>query len=534
MKLCLESLKNPAPWQAAGIDLPEFDLEAMRESTARAPVWVHLGAGNIFRGFIARLQQDLLNQGLAYQGIVAGEAFDPEIIERVYTPFQNLSLMVSLLAEGTMEQEVVASVAQSLRAGKAFPQDMERLEEIFRSPTLQLVSLTITEKGYALRGLEGDYLPGVLADLEAGPGGCTHGMGILAGLLYQRFLAGGAPLAVVSMDNCSRNGEKLRESVTAMGRGWLERGLAPQAFVDWLEDESQVSFPWTMIDKITPRPAQEVAKALAAAGLEGMEPVVTEKNTYIAPFVNGEQPQYLVVEDRFPNGRPPLERAGVYMTDRETVSLTEAMKVTACLNPLHTALAVFGCLLGCPSIAAEMEDRELRALAEGIGWQEGLPAVKSPGIIQPEDFLAEVLEKRLPNPFLPDTPQRIATDTSQKVAIRFGETIKRRQAEELTCIPLAIAGWLRYLLGVDDQGEPMACSSDPMLEALREKLAGVKLGLPETAGDQVLAPILSNQALFGLDLCQRGLAPKIGEMLRQMLAGPGGVRATLKAYLAKA
>ncbi len=146
MKLCLESLKNPAPWQAAGIALP--------------------------------------NQGLAFQGIVAGEAFDPEIIERVYTPFQNLSLMVSLLADGTMEREVVASVAQSLRAGKAFHQDMERLEEIFRSPTLQLVSLTITEKGYALRGLEGDYLPGVLADLETGPAGCTHGMGILAGLLW--------------------------------------------------------------------------------------------------------------------------------------------------------------------------------------------------------------------------------------------------------------------------------------------------------------------------------------------------------------
>jgi fructuronate reductase len=94
-----------------------------------------------------------------------------------------------------------------------------------------------------------------------------------------------------------------------------------------------------------------VEEALTAAGIEGMAPVVTTKNTYIAPFVNAEVPQYLVVEDRFPNGRPPLERAGVYLTDRQTVNDTERMKVTTCLNPLHTALAVYGCLLGYDSIA---------------------------------------------------------------------------------------------------------------------------------------------------------------------------------------
>jgi fructuronate reductase len=153
-----------------------------------------------------------------------------------------------------------------------------------------------------------------------------------------------------------------------------------------------------MIDKITPRPAKVVEEALTAAGIEGMAPVVTTKNTYIAPFVNAEVPQYLVVEDRFPNGRPPLERAGVYLTDRQTVNDTERMKVTTCLNPLHTALAVYGCLLGYDSIAAEMRDPELKALVEHIGYDEGMPVVVDPRILNPRAFLQEVLEQRLPIP----------------------------------------------------------------------------------------------------------------------------------------
>ena len=243
------------------------------------------------------------------------------------------------------------------------------------------------------------------------------------------------------------------------------------------------------------------------------------------------------MEDRFPNGRPPLEKSGVYMTDRDTVNNTERMKVTTCLNPLHTALAVYGCLLGYDSIAAEMNDPELKALVEKIGYTEGIPVVVDPKILNPIDFIHEVVDQRLPNPFIPDTPQRIATDTSQKIAIRFGETIKSYVARpdlkvtDLTYIPLAIAGWLRYLLAVDDKGAPMDCSSDPMLQLLQQQLSCVKLGKPESATDAVLAPVLSNKALFAVDLCEVGLAPKISAMLREMLEGPGAVRATLKRYL---
>ena len=160
------------------------------------------------------------------------------------------------------------------------------------------------------------------------------------------------------MDNCSHNGEKLRAGVMEMALAWRANGLVSADFIEWLEDETKVSFPWSMIDKITPRPAEAITKQLEAKGIEDMAAIITSKNTYIAPFVNAEQPQYLVVEDRFPNGRPPLEKAGVYMTTRDIVNQTERMKVTTCLNPLHTALAVYGCLLGYKKIADEMKDRK--------------------------------------------------------------------------------------------------------------------------------------------------------------------------------
>ena len=539
MKLSCAGIRDRAAWEQAGIRLPSFHWDAMRAGTEQAPAWVHFGAGNIFRGFIAKLQQDLLEQGLAHTGIVAADTFDYDIIDKIYTPFDNMTLMVSLLPDGSMDKEVIASVAQGLRAGAAYPQDMARLKEIFRSPSLQMASYTITEKGYALTNIAGEFFPVVQADFDNGPEGCSHAMSMTTALLWERFQAGGAPIAMVSMDNCSHNGEKLRASVMAVVEQWLDRGYITPEFAVWVANESKVSFPWSMIDKITPRPAKVVEEALSGLGVEDMAPIVTSKNTFIAPFVNAERPQYLVVEDRFPNGRPPLERAGVYMTDRDTVNKTEKMKVTTCLNPLHTALAVFGCLLGYESIAAEMKDPQLKALVEKIGYDEGIPVVVDPKILSPMDFIHEVIDQRLPNPFIPDMPQRIATDTSQKVPIRFGETIKSYAARPdldvtgLTYIPLAIAGWLRYLLAVDDQGRPMACSSDPMLDTLQQQLSAVSLGEPESASDQVLAPILSNPALFAGDLCRAGLAGRIGGMLREMLAGPGAVRATLEHYLGR-
>ena len=536
MKLNRSCLTNRDAWSQASVRLPEFDWDKMRSAAEQTPVWVHFGAGNIFRGFIAVLQQRLLEQGLEKSGIIAADTFDFDIIDKIYTPYDNMTMMVSLKPDGALEKEVVASVAKGVKAKVDDEADFGSLAAAFENPSLQMASFTITEKGYALTDFRGDLLPVVEKDMAQGPEKASHAMSVVTALLLKRYGAGAFPIALVSMDNCSHNGEKLRESVVAIARAWKEKGFAPEAFLAWVEDEEKVSFPWSMIDKITPRPAQVVQKALEEAGIEDMAPIITGKNTYIAPFVNAEVPQYLVVEDRFPNGRPALEKAGVYMTDRDTVNRTERMKVTTCLNPLHTALAVFGCLLGYDSIAAEMKNGDLKALVEQIGYREGLPVVTDPGILSPMDFIREVIEYRLPNPFIPDTPQRIATDTSQKIPIRFGETIKSYLTDEkldvnsLTAIPLAIAGWLRYLLGVDDKGEAMEISSDPMLEELKKQLKGIRFGeaLEER---EALTEILSNPVLFGTDLVTAGLAHKIEEMFCEMLEGPGAVEKTLHKYV---
>ncbi|MDO5702763.1 MAG: mannitol dehydrogenase family protein, partial [Lachnospiraceae bacterium] len=360
-------------------------------------------------------------------------------------------------------------------------------------------------------------------------------MGVVASMLYERFLAGAKPLALVSMDNVSQNGRKLRESVIKMAEEWNSRGYVPAEFLDWLKDEKSVSFPWSMIDKITPRPGDEACRILGECGIEDMEPVVTSKHTYIAPFANAEEPQYLVIEDSFPNGRPPLEEAGVFMTDRETVNKAERMKVTACLNPIHTALCVYDVMFGHTMFADGMEDPDIRALAECVGYREGLPVVEDPGILSPKEFIDEVIGVRFPNVYLGDTSARIAVDISQMTAIRFGETIKSYvarygDARKLVGIPLAIAGWLRYILAVDDNGDAMELSPDPMIPYMKEQLQGIEFGKPDSLKEQ-LKNVLSNETLFGTDLYQAGIGELIEEMVRSEIAGKGAARETLRKYL---
>jgi fructuronate reductase len=532
MQMNASSIVNQkAEWEKLGVKLPAFDHVAMTAATKEHPIWVHFGAGNIFRGFIAALQQRLLNEGAADRGIIAADTFDYDIIDKIYTPYDNLTMNVTLNPDGTTSREIIGSVAEGLRANSADAEMMARFKQIFTDPSLQMISFTITEKGYALYRPDGSLMPVVQADIDEGPAHARHAMSMVAALLLERFQNGAYPLAVVSMDNCSHNGEKLQASVMTVAKAWLEKGFVGQDFIDYLSDETKITFPWSMIDKITPRPHKIVEESLEKDGIEGMTPIVTSKNTFIAAFVNAERPQYLVVEDKFPNGRPALEKAGVYMTDRETVNKTERMKVTTCLNPLHTAMSVYGCMLGYDLICAEMKDEDIVALIKRLGYVEGLPVVVDPKILDPKAFIDEVIEQRLPNPFMPDMPQRIATDTSQKVGIRFGETIKSYVAEgrdlnSLVSIPLAIAGWLRYLLAIDDNGNAFEVSADPLKDELQAKLSGIEFGKPETVTDQ-LDGILSNASIFGSDLTKTVLADKIKAYFKAEIAGAGAVRKTL-------
>lgn len=537
MKLDAEGLKNTEAWKEKGYALPEYDREAMAAETKKNPVWLHLGAGNIFRAFQANAAQKMLNEGTSKTGIIVADGFDFEIVEKMYRPHDNYSILVTLKANGSIEKTIIGSIAESCMMDSTNEEEFNRMKEIFRSPSLQLVTFTITEKGYSLVDGKGVMLDAVEKDLNEGLKGPASYIGRLTALLYERYLAGQYPLALVSMDNCSHNGEKLYTAVKAYVDGWSEKGFVEKGFTEYALNSGKVSYPWTMIDKITPRPDASVEAMLQKDAIEGLDPIITSHKTYIAPFVNSEESEYLVIEDDFPNGRPHLEDAGFMFTDRDTVNKVERMKVCTCLNPLHTALAVLGCLLGYTKISEEMKDEDLVRLIKKIGYVEGLPVVTDPKILNPKEFIDTVINVRVPNPFMPDTPQRIATDTSQKLSIRYGETMKAYLASNtldihsLTGIPFVLAAWMRYLMGVDDQGNPFELSPDPLIGSLKPYVEGFRLG--EVNADQMkqtLLPLLKNQQIFGLDLEEAGISEKVLSMFDEMLAGKGAVRQALHLY----
>ena len=213
------------------------------------------------------------------------------------------------------------------------------------------------------------------------------------------------------------------------------------------------------------------------------------------------------------------------------------MKVTTCLNPLHTAMAIYGCMLGYTLISAEMNDPDLRSFVQKLGYIEAMPVVTDPGVLNPYEFIGDVINRRLPNPFMPDAPQRISMDTSQKLPIRFGETL-RKYAERgldksnLVLIPLVLAGYARYLKGIKDDGTPFDCSPDPMLEELQAIVAPLEIGKP----DQDWSPLRNlyiRKDVFGVDVYELGIGEQIEGMVKELFAGPGAVRATLHKYVEK-
>lgn len=534
MKLTLQGISERTQWEEKGYQLPQYDINKMKKATKEAPFWIHFGAGNLFRAFHAGVVQNLLNAGVLDRGLVVAEGFDYEIIEKMYTPHDNLGIVATLKSDGTIDKTVVASVAEALPLDSENETAYSRLKEIFTKDSLQMATFTITEKGYSLVNGKGEQLKDVAQDFKNGPQKPASYMGKVTSLLYARYMAGKKPVAMVSTDNCSHNGDKLYAAISAFAKAWTENKKAEEGFEEYINSD-KVSFTWSMIDKITPRPDASVEKILQEDGVEELEPVITSKNTYVAPFVNAEETEYLVIEDDFPNGRPNLTKGGLMFTDRETVDKVEKMKVCTCLNPLHTCLAIFGCLLGYGKISEEMKDTELKKLVEIVGYKEGIPVVVDPGILDPKEFIDTVLNVRVPNPFMPDTPQRIATDTSQKLAIRFGETIKAYAADEgrdvgdLKLIPLVLAGWLRYLMGIDDKGEKFTLSPDPLLEELCPYVAEIRLG--DTEIEEKIRPILESEKIFGVNLYELGMADQIVSYFKELLRKPGAIRETLKKYV---
>ena len=397
-----------------------------------------------------------------------------------------------------------------------------------------MVSFTLTEKGYVIQDDTREFLPDYKHDRENGPEGCKSFFGKLAALCLTRCRAGLSPLALVSLDNCSDNGTRLERAVRHMARAWQRNGFITEDEYYYLLKKN--TYPLSMIDKITPHPDERIAKALTEDGVEGAQPFVTAKGTVGAIYVNSENPHYLLIENAFPNGHPPLEQCGVIITRRDIVEKSAQMKVATCMNPMDTALGIFGCMLGYTQVSAEMKDKELVNLITRLSENEAMPMVADPGVIDPEAFLHEVLGERYPNPFLQDSPQRTATDTSRKIAPRFGTTLyayynsmlPAHRATKLVYIPLVLAGWLRYLVGVDDRGDAFELSPDPNIEHVRSLMGNPKLG--DECPEAQLYPLLANRYYFGVNLFEIGVGETVVRMFNELNRGPRAIRETLKKY----
>ena len=207
MKLSLQNLQALAE---KGYIVPAFDVRAMRERTQKAPRWIHFGAGNIFRAFPAVLQQRLLDAGAADTGLCVAECYDEEIIEMGFAPFDNLTAAVSLKHDGSVDKRVVASIAEAL----SYTADFARIQAIMTAESLQIVSMTITEKGYAVKNPDSETMDAPVSIIAK-----------LCKLLNERFQKGALPVAMVSLDNCSHNGDLLKAGVLAVAESWQRRGL---------------------------------------------------------------------------------------------------------------------------------------------------------------------------------------------------------------------------------------------------------------------------------------------------------------------
>lgn len=534
VKITDDYLTNGNYFAELGIKVPMYEQDTIIKKTKESPRWVHFGGGNLFRAFHAAIANKLINDKKMETGVTVVETYDQAVIPDVYDKYNNRVVRVITKADGTQERELFASVGEAIFAGPtdAGQKGFERLKEIFAADSLQVVSFSITEKGYNLKNGAGEYFPVVAEDLENGPKYPKNNMTTLVSLLLTRYETNVKPLTLLSTDNFSQNGDRLKSTVLEIANAWKNNGFVDESFINYLSDKDKISFPLSMIDRITPNPSDKISNDLSEDGFEDADILHTPQHTNIAAFTNTEEAHYLVVEDSFPNRRPKFEKAGVIMASRDTVNAADEMKVTTCLNPLHTALAIFGSVLGFKSIASEMEDEDLVGLIKKIGYTEGLPVVKDPEVINPKEFIDELVTKRLPNPYIPDTPQRIATDTSQKLAIRYGVTIKHYvqtpalDPKNLKFIPLVIAAWLRYLMAIDDSGEEFQPSPDPLFNELHEQVKDISFGNADGIHDKVIK-ILSNVDIFGVDLYQVGLAEKIEADFKSMLTGKGAIKSTL-------
>ncbi|MGY1683550.1 mannitol dehydrogenase family protein [Geodermatophilus sp. SYSU D01176] len=416
------------PSLAGVLPVPTYDRSPLRAGI------VHLGVGGFARSHLAAYLDRLLERGSAREWALCGVGVLPadRRMAEVMAAQDGLYTLLVRHPDGTVEPRVVGSLVQYLLA----PDDPEAVVERMAAATTRIVSLTVTEGGYNVDPVTGEFdatEPGVVRDLRPGAVPATS-FGLVTEALARRRDRGLPPFTVLSCDNVQHNGDVARRSFAAFAT------LRDPELGAWVERE--VAFPNSMVDRITPATTDDDrAEAARLLGVEDRWPVVCEPYTQ------------WVLEDRFGLGRPPLEDVGVQLVD--DVEPYELMKLRL-LNAGHQALAYLGALAGHRMVHEVAQDPLFVRLLLGYMEREATPSLRPVPGIDLDGYRRTVLA-RFASPAIRDTLARLAVDGSERLTKFLLPVVRENLAagREVHRSATVLAGWARYCEGVDEQGRPI-------------------------------------------------------------------------------
>ncbi|ELQ5994221.1 fructuronate reductase [Cronobacter dublinensis] len=451
----------------AAVQHPGYDRSALQSRI------VHFGFGAFHRAHQALLTDRVLNLNGGDWGICEISLFSGDELMSALRAQDHLYTVLEKGADGN-QAIIIGAVKECLNAKL---DGMDAIIEKFCEPQVAIVSLTITEKGYCIDPATGQLdtqNSRIVHDLD-NPHQPHSAPGLLVEALHRRRARGHAPFTVLSCDNIPDNGHVVREAVLGMAH------KRDPALAQWIAEN--VTFPGTMVDRIvpaaTPESLQEIADTLGVA-----DPCAIS----CEPFIQW------VIEDNFVAGRPAWEDAGVQMVD--DVLPWEQMKLRM-LNGSHSFLAYLGYLAGYQHISDCMNDPNFRDAARQLMLREQAPTLRIQGV----DLTgyADSLIARFANPALKHRTWQIAMDGSQKLPQRMLDSVRwhLQHGGEWSLLALGVAGWMRYVSGVDDSGQPI-----DVRDPLAEKIAALAHSSHE---EERVGALLTLKEVFGEELAQHPL-----------------------------
>lgn len=473
------------------VPVPTYDRSEVRGGI------VHLGVGAFHRAHQAMYLDALMRQGQGLDWGITGVGLLPqdEHMHAVMSAQDCLYTLVLKHADGSLEPRVIGSIIGYLFA----PHDPEAVLARMVDPATRIVSMTITEGGYHMNQMTGDFDPDdphIQADLQPGSTPGTA-FGYVTEALARRKALGLAPFVVMSCDNIASNGDVAHRMVGAFAQ------LKDPELATWIEE--RVAFPNSMVDRITPV-TTDADRALLSERFEVEDgwPVVCE------PFTQW------VLEERFPDGRPPLESVGVQVVD--DVEPYELMKLRL-LNASHQAMCYLGRLAGYGFVHEVCNDPLFVGFLQGYMHREATPTLEPVPGVDLEQYKQQLIE-RFANPKIRDTLARLCADSSDRIPKWLLPVVRHQVATggELRRSALVVASWARYAEGVDEAGAPI-----DVVDRLRDRVTA-------RAAQQSEDPLafLEDRELFG-DLRDDD---RFTEAYRTALESlhARGARATLEAW----